>query len=278
MNRIPVGVIRGVCDYGDRRKNKDWQPYAAAVAASYARALLDEIPPNDTSRALILHSVADFDSGPAGKRRKVARGAVDLTEEVCEPCYYIPFTRNTRFTGRTTILNALEDKFFGQDQSKKVALVGLGGVGKTQIALRFAYQVKEKRPEYSIFWVPVLSDETAEHAYMDIAKRLGLQKSSEEDDVKDLVCQHLSSDKAGKWLLIVDNADDQELILGSADKSGLEEYLPQGENGNILLTTRSGQVAGEFAHSNVIYIEQMDQKEATTLLEKSLIQKTAAPG
>lgn len=45
MNIIPVGVIRGVCDYGDEYKNKDWQPYAAAMAAAYARALLDEIAP-----------------------------------------------------------------------------------------------------------------------------------------------------------------------------------------------------------------------------------------
>ena len=44
MNRIPVGVIRGVCDYGNRHKNKLWQPYAAAMAAAYAKALLLEIP------------------------------------------------------------------------------------------------------------------------------------------------------------------------------------------------------------------------------------------
>ncbi|KAF4502809.1 kinesin light chain [Fusarium agapanthi] len=235
MNRIPVGVIRGVCDYGDRHKNKDWQPYAAAMAASYARALLDEIPSSDRT--------------------------VDLTSE------------NTRFTGRTTILNALEDKFFGPDQSQKVALVGLGGVGKTQIALRFAYQMKEKRPDLSIFWVPLLSYETAERAYTDISKKLGLHKSSEDDDVKDLVCQHLSSNKAGKWLLIMDNADDQELILGSAEKSGLEEYLPQSEDGIVLLTTRSRHVAVEFAQSDVIDTEQMGEEEATTLLEKTLIQK-----
>ncbi|KAF9777974.1 hypothetical protein IL306_004281, partial [Fusarium sp. DS 682] len=194
-------------------------------------------------------------------------------EEGYEPCDNIPFTRNTRFTGRTAILDTLEDKFFGPDQSQKVALVGLGGVGKTQIALRFAYQMKEKRPDYSIFWVPVLSDETAESAYVDIAKKLGLQKSSEDDDVKDLVCQHLSSNKAGKWLLIMDNADDQELILGSAEKPGLEKYLPQSEDGIVLLTTRSRHVAVEFAQSDVIDTEQMDQNEATTLLEKSLIQK-----
>jgi hypothetical protein len=45
INTIPVGVIRGVCDYGDAQKNKEWQPYAAAMAAAYARAVLYEIKP-----------------------------------------------------------------------------------------------------------------------------------------------------------------------------------------------------------------------------------------
>jgi nucleoside phosphorylase len=39
-NTLPTGVIRGVCDYGDRQKNKVWQPYAAAVAAVYAKGIL----------------------------------------------------------------------------------------------------------------------------------------------------------------------------------------------------------------------------------------------
>jgi nucleoside phosphorylase len=51
MNRIPVGVIRGVCDYGDEHKNKDWQPYAAAMAAAYAKAVLVQIPPRRISPA-----------------------------------------------------------------------------------------------------------------------------------------------------------------------------------------------------------------------------------
>ncbi|KAL2361644.1 hypothetical protein RJZ56_005472 [Blastomyces dermatitidis] len=45
MNEIRVGNIRGVCDYGDERKNKDWQPYAAAMAAAFAKAVLVEIEP-----------------------------------------------------------------------------------------------------------------------------------------------------------------------------------------------------------------------------------------
>ncbi|RYP55521.1 hypothetical protein DL770_010904 [Monosporascus sp. CRB-9-2] len=50
MNRIPVGVIRGVCDYGDEHKNKEWQPYAAAMAAAYAKAILHKIPPKKIAR------------------------------------------------------------------------------------------------------------------------------------------------------------------------------------------------------------------------------------
>ncbi|KAK5635416.1 hypothetical protein RRF57_011128 [Xylaria bambusicola] len=51
MNRIPVGVIRGVCDYGDTHKNKRWQPYAAAMAAAYAKAVLNEVRPRSTLAA-----------------------------------------------------------------------------------------------------------------------------------------------------------------------------------------------------------------------------------
>jgi hypothetical protein len=46
MDTIPVGVIRGVCDYADEHKNEEWQPYAAAMAAAYAKALLYRITPD----------------------------------------------------------------------------------------------------------------------------------------------------------------------------------------------------------------------------------------
>ena len=53
MNRISVGVIRAVCDYGDEHKNKEWQPYAAAMAAAYAKAILSEIPPRAEPNKLV---------------------------------------------------------------------------------------------------------------------------------------------------------------------------------------------------------------------------------
>lgn len=46
MNHFPCLVIRGICDYADSHKNKEWQGYAAMAAAAYAKDLLSRIPPN----------------------------------------------------------------------------------------------------------------------------------------------------------------------------------------------------------------------------------------
>ncbi|KAF5136426.1 Regulatory protein AfsR [Metarhizium anisopliae] len=224
-------------------------------------------------------------SGPSDPGYLVAKKAiVDLAtrahnylRECCidrtqKSCYHIELAKNNQFTGRNSILEAIEQKFFGKDQSQRIALAGLGGVGKTQIALHFVYQLKEKRPDYSIFWVPLLGHETVERAYREIAKKLRLQKSSDNEDIKDLVYQYLSLCKADKWLFILDNTDDQELMFGSAHKPGLEEYLPKNEKIIILLTTRSRQVAVEFARADVIDIEQMNQEEAANLFKKTLVQ------
>jgi hypothetical protein len=74
MNRIPVGVVRGVCDYGGLHSNKEWQPYAAAMAASYAKSLLDEVPQNNKDRPSVLSSTCTSLSEVAAKRQKVDTG------------------------------------------------------------------------------------------------------------------------------------------------------------------------------------------------------------
>ncbi|ATY67161.1 NB-ARC and ankyrin domain [Cordyceps militaris] len=67
MNSIAVGVIRGVCDYGDEHKNKDWQPYAAAMAAAYAKAVLSQITPE----AAMQRKEAEAQSGIAKAQTSV---------------------------------------------------------------------------------------------------------------------------------------------------------------------------------------------------------------
>ncbi|KAI0110882.1 purine and uridine phosphorylase [Nemania sp. FL0031] len=73
MNRIPVGVVHGVCNYGDVHKNKEWRPYAAAMAAAYAKAILNEIRPQQTSA--IDHS--ERQAAEIGGPRSVSNGPIN---------------------------------------------------------------------------------------------------------------------------------------------------------------------------------------------------------
>ncbi|KAK3934880.1 hypothetical protein QBC46DRAFT_272934, partial [Diplogelasinospora grovesii] len=77
--------------------------------------------------------------------------------------------------------HTLKDLLFSQ-RSPSVALVGLGGVGKTQVALELAYWARENHPEHSIFWVPALSGATFEQAYAEIAKKLAIRKAAGTSD------------------------------------------------------------------------------------------------
>jgi hypothetical protein len=64
-------------------------------------------------------------------------------------------------------------------------------------------------------------------------------------------------------VFIVDNADDADLLFNE-----LEEYIPANENGTVLLTTRSPDVAVSFAQTDTIELQKMTPEEATIFLAK----------
>ena len=171
-------------------------------------------------------------------------------------------------------MEAAQSKLFIEKECQKLAVFGLGGVGKTQFALQLAYWAKTHQPAYSIFWAPALSDATFEQAYMEIVRKLPIEKADPGQDPKDLVRRYLSSEAAGPWLLVVDNADDEELLLGpSYGGGGINSHIPISDLGLVLLTTRSRKVAVSFAGGDIINLDSMGQAEATDLLKKQL-----APG
>ncbi|KAN0083379.1 hypothetical protein V8E54_002467 [Elaphomyces granulatus] len=249
MNQLPCLVIRGICDYSDSHKNKDWQGYAALAAAAYARILLSVVSVNQFRK--------NFDQASR------------------QGCWTVPFERNRRFLGRHNEVVGLQERIMSKDQQlvRKMAITGLGGVGKTQIALEIAYRIRDKKPEFSIFWIPATSVEKIEQAYMGIGERLGLQDVTPAD-MKKTVKAHLSSDKTHPWLLIIDNADDMNMWTTSdASSPALKTYIPQSRYGFVLFTTRNQQVATSLVGPEVISIHEMDDKMATDLLRASLIRK-----
>ncbi|KAL4934882.1 hypothetical protein BDV06DRAFT_217819 [Aspergillus oleicola] len=241
MDQFPCLVIRGICDYCDSHKNKEWQGYAALTAAAYARTLLEVVP---------LRSKNQEKSGLG--------------------CWMVPFARNLRFVGRKQEISRVDGALTQGNGPPKITIYGLGGIGKTQIVLETAYQVRERDPSCSIFWVECTTYENVEQGYMSIARKIGLQVNPE--DVKERVKAHLSQESAGKWLLIFDNADDIDMwIKDSPTTPALRRFLPQSQQGRVLLTTRNRTLALKLSSSLMITVPELDQETGLQMLHKSLL-------
>jgi tetratricopeptide (TPR) repeat protein len=188
----------------------------------------------------------------------------------------VPFDRNPNFTGRGTQLAQLEGKLFVGEQTTKVAITGLGGIGKTQLVLALVYRIREKYRNCSVIWIPATNMESLHQAYLDVARRLSIAGCEEEKaDVKRLVQGYLSKESAGQWLLVFDNADDINMWIaeaGSGPGSGrLIEYLPRSNQGCIVFTSRDRKTAVKLAHQNIVEVPEMDEVVATQLLQKCLV-------
>ncbi|QKX59475.1 uncharacterized protein TRUGW13939_06609 [Talaromyces rugulosus] len=247
MNQIPCLVIRGICDYSDSHKNKHWQGYAALTAAAYCKVLLSIVPISQPRR----------------------------NPEPPRASWMVPFARNPRFLERENLVLELKQAIVEQRGTRKTAIAGLGGTGKTQIALELAYALRTSNPEISIFWIPAINTESIDQAYIEISEHLGLQGVSQ-TDVKPRVKTYLSSQNAGPWLLIIDNADDMEIWKSSSSSpSGLKSFLPFNDCGFILFTTRNRQLATLLVGPEVISLGEMDDKTASNLLFGSLTHNDA---
>jgi tetratricopeptide (TPR) repeat protein len=157
--------------------------------------------------------------------------------------------RNPFFTGREQVLAQLQEALAGRGRA---ALNGLGGVGKTQTAVEYAHLHQE---EYLYeFFASAQSREALVSGYTTIAGflRLSLAEAQEQELVVNLVKHWLSSHQ--RWLLILDNAD--ELTMA-------REFIPPGESGHVLLTTRAGAVG---VVARCVDIREMKTEEGALFL------------
>ncbi|MFL5697142.1 MAG: TIR domain-containing protein [Ktedonobacteraceae bacterium] len=134
----------------------------------------------------------------------------------------VPYQRNPFFTGREDILTYLYDKL-NTDQTAALtqpqAISGLGGIGKTQTAVEFAYRYRENYE--AILWVKADSHELLVSDFVSIAGELSLPEKDiqVQSKVVDAVKRWLKIHS--HWLLIFDNADDIAMLY---------DFLPLGSN------------------------------------------------
>ena len=137
--------------------------------------------------------------------------------------------RNADFTGRETTLERLHDGLTGDGTAVVLAraVYGLGGVGKTQVALEYAHRFKA---DYRlIWWINAEQPLEITLALAELAGRLGLHISDNAAESAAAALEQLRRDVTGRWLLIFDNAEDPE---------DLAPFLPTGP-GHILITSRN---------------------------------------
>jgi tetratricopeptide (TPR) repeat protein len=180
-----------------------------------------------------------------------------------------PFRRDADFIDRGTILDNLQD--ITSPPGSCVALFGLGGVGKSQLAIEYTYRVRESSP-LSVFWVHSGTQARFKEGYQKIA---GLVKMDGWDNPKldtlQLVYDWLCNSENGKWAMVIDNADDDTVFFDRSTKT-LSEYVPQSENGRILITSRNRDLAYKLTgnHRSIIEVKPMNESDAMSLLGKKL--------
>ncbi|GAB3457649.1 FxSxx-COOH system tetratricopeptide repeat protein [Streptomonospora sediminis] len=177
--------------------------------------------------------------------------------------------RNPAFTGRVASLGRLRDKFVDTDsQLVTVALHGMSGVGKTELAKEYLHRFSD---EYDvIWWFPASQINQIHESYFSLAENLGLSPAgSSVDHVVHSVHQELRHRQA--WLLVFDSADAPEY---------LERFLPTDGPGHVIVTSRDGRWALR-GRDDFLEINIFDRHESIELLQlrgPELLTATEADG
>ncbi|BCS00763.1 uncharacterized protein AKAW2_51104S [Aspergillus luchuensis] len=211
-----------------------------------------------------------------------------LVVDEADPCFWmIPYTRNPGFVGREHTLSQVMERIMplGKVHSR-VALYGLGGVGKTQIAIELAHQVHEAHPDASVFWIHANSISRFQESYYHLIKECEIE--SPEDKPQDLMLVKQWLEKQCKrWLLIIDNADEASLFTSDGrqgqrastsnkqlqEDSSIVQFLPESPYGSILITTRNRAAGVKFVRGigrNMLEVDTMTKEESRCLIKSAL--------
>jgi len=167
----------------------------------------------------------------------------------------VPHTRNRNFAGRDELLAKIA-VCLRERAPAVVALTGLAGVGKSQVALEYVYR---KKREYDLVaWIRGEERAVLESDLVDLAASLGLEQAGDPDTalVLSAVKRHL--DGRSGWLLIFDNVERPETLL---------RYLPADPSGHVIVTSR-WRNWGRYAEN--LAVDPFESAEAIAFMERRL--------
>jgi DNA-binding CsgD family transcriptional regulator len=164
---------------------------------------------------------------------------------------------SVEFYGRTQELEELQ-RWIITDRVQVLALIGMGGMGKTMLAARLAHQVKSEF--VGVMWRSLSSDASITHLLMDLGQKIGLDFNLEElsNDVDELVELILEVLKKQRYLIIL---DDFEAILREKDRYG--RYKREHDDYEILVS----RMAKETHQSCLLICGQERPKEVMLLAQ-----------
>ena len=161
--------------------------------------------------------------------------------------------RNPHFTGRQKLLSDLREGLEKQSLAgvlQTEAISGLGGIGKTQLAVEYAHR---HAIAYDVTWfVPAELRTSATASLIHLAERLGVSGGAKPDEAIEALFETLR--RRGRWLLIYDNAERPE------DLDGL---LPRGGAGHVLITSRW---AAWGARATAVHVDVLSRDESIDFL------------
>uniref|UniRef100_L2G7F9 Phosphorylase superfamily protein n=1 Tax=Colletotrichum fructicola (strain Nara gc5) TaxID=1213859 RepID=L2G7F9_COLFN len=157
---------------------------------------------------------------------------------------------------------------------------------KTQIALAYCYWFKERFQDASVFWIHASNVERFQKAFSDIARECEVPgHSKEEVDILLLVKKWLENKQRGRWLLVIDNADDTEvffpvkpIVEADCRATSIGHSIPECSHGSVLITTRNKQAGLKLGLGKPpIEVEKMTESETTQLLRTLLEDESVTP-
>jgi len=146
---------------------------------------------------------------------------------------YLPQVRNPNFCGRQRVLETMHKSLMSGGSGRVQVVYGAGGVGKTQLALEYAYRYIEQYPV--VWWLPANEPNTLASFYLALAEQLGVIEAGNNDvaEARAAVCAALA--QRDDWLLIFDDAPGADAV---------RPYIPDAAGGHVLVTSRNAEWKG----------------------------------